>query len=273
MMLARRSARLAPLRLAPLGFGLALFALLGSGCGAGAAPADAAFERDAFLGDGASLVDGGADARLEGGADAAPDGGAGDASLACAEGCDPRGGVCPGVGPCLLQGAQAACGLLAGAGLEGEICDADDGCAPSLACFATFEGPRCQRICCPGAAGECDALECIGGGQLGSGAMTDWGHCSPQRVCDVLDPASCAPAEGCYILSGMGDTQCRRAGPAQVGEGCVAQWDCAAGLFCGGRMVCVRICALVGPPCPAGEGECVATPQSPDGSGLCRPIL
>ena len=88
----------------------------------------------------------------------------------------------------------------------------------------------------------------------------------------VLADDACEPGESCYIVSSRGDTDCREAGEADVGEDCEAPNDCAAGLTCSGffEQACVRICALeVEGSCPADEGTCVAYAQSPEGTGLC----
>jgi hypothetical protein len=87
----------------------------------------------------------------------------------------------------------------------------------------------------------------------------------------VLDTTACEPTEGCYIVSSMGDTDCREAGAAGVADPCVEPNDCEAGLTCAGffEMTCARICSLDADTCPSDEGRCVAYAQSPEGTGLC----
>ncbi|HJL47456.1 MAG TPA: hypothetical protein RMG45_16505, partial [Polyangiaceae bacterium LLY-WYZ-15_(1-7)] len=158
---------------------------------------------------------------------------------------------------------------------EGEPCERTDQCMVGLACFRKREGGVCGRICCPASGAACDPEEeerCGGPGVLIDGSETEFGECLPPRACDVLADDACEPGESCYIVSSRGDTDCREAGEADVGEDCEAPNDCAAGLTCSGffEQACVRICALeVEGSCPADEGTCVAYAQSPEGTGLC----
>lgn len=102
-----------------------------------------------------------------------------------------------------------------------------------------------------------------------------WGRCVLPRWCDVLlRDTVCDPGEGCYIVSGRGDTDCRAAGTLEVGRACDSENACLPGLFCAGLMArtCVRICALGDGGagiCPSGEGSCRAYPYSPAGTGIC----
>lgn len=196
--------------------------------------------------------------------------------LDCPGMCDPRAGRCGAVRACVLIDEEPTCLPTGGMKARGETCTEVDQCATGLACFQTALGASCEPICCPEGPETCgEGLACRGSGVLVDGTDTVWARCLAPEPCDVLDSAaSCAPGEGCYIVTPEADTECRYAGLADVGESCAEQNDCVAGLFCAGLIepTCVRICGLGSdgrPVCPGTEGDCVAHAQSPDGSGLC----
>ncbi len=231
--------------------------------------------RDATVVDGSALLDawpsdGGASS------DAAPSD-AGTTAMCPTPTCDPRqdAGSCPS-GTCALTAATPGCVTGVGDAGEGDPCGTTTDCTTGLGCFAQGDGGICGRLCCPGDDAACGTGEqCAGTGMLVDGVDTPWGRCLASRSCDVLHPAeTCEPGEGCYIVSATGDTECLRAGSADVGGACTAQNDCAAGLFCGGltHMACLRICSLAdagAAPCPPTEGDCRAYVHSPAGTGLC----
>jgi hypothetical protein len=160
---------------------------------------------------------------------------------------------------------------------KGGACTSSEECAPGLACFRRGDGGVCGQPCCPGRAEVCEGeTTCNGPGVLVDGNDSEWASCIGPRACQPLAPGeTCEPGEGCYIVSSTGDTDCRRAGAADVGDPCAEQSDCAPGLFCAGLSspTCVRICSLgdagTGATCPSGEGNCRAYSHSPPGTGLC----
>lgn len=211
--------------------------------------------------------------------DAAADAGDASMALAClaAEPCDPVGDTagCPGSGVCQLSGEAPSCTSAAGAQPEGAACTTSAECAAGLACFLARDGKGvCDRVCCGDDAGPCADGERCGAGKLVDGTDVAWGRCLPADAsCKLLDPvASCEPGEGCYVVTATGSTACRAAGTKQVDDPCQHQNDCAPGLACRGLMpsTCRRICdATAYDACPSGEGECVAQPLWPTGTGLC----
>ena len=231
----------------------------------------------------ATIVDGGPGADASPVGDAAVDATAGDAAVAACGGsssCDPRGGGCD-AGVCVLSETSPVCVPVGteGAQAVGEPCVAPGDCKPGLACFARQGGGVCARICCPGGA-ECGSLErCAGVGTLVDDTPTEWWSCVPPRPCDVLYPdAVCEPLEACYIVTPGGETDCRRAGLADVGAACARQEDCDGGLFClvnAPAPVCARICDVTATgganACRLGEGSCLVYGHSPAGTGVCTP--
>ena len=232
--------------------------------------------RDATVVDGAWLMD--ASPRDAGGrADAGAAADAGGPSCGWTE-CDPLEDTCDGDTSCRLTVDGTMCaepGTTAIA--EGGACTSSDECAPGLDCFRRGDGGVCGRPCCPGRDDVCDGeTSCNGPGVLVDGTDSEWWSCVPARACQPLAAGeACEPGEGCYIVSSTGDTDCRRAGAADVGDSCAEQSDCAPGLFCAGLSspTCVRICSLgdagTGATCPSGEGSCRAYSHSPPGTGLC----
>ena len=260
----------------PFGVVLPLLVLCGLGCGDATGNADG----DAGLRD-ATIVEAGPqpDALVD--ALAVADGGRVDdaAVVTCRPGdCDPTRTEdnCGGSGACRVGPDGPACSTDVGSIEDGGFCLESSDCAAGLTCFRVnaTEG-ICSRPCCPGSAVCALGQECVGAGVLDDGSDSGWWRCSPPRSCDLLDAESCAPGEGCYIVSESGETDCRRSGEGDVGEACDSQNDCAPGLFCGGLTgtTCVRICRIRAnsPDCSAAEGECVAYPHTPAGSGLCTP--
>lgn len=208
--------------------------------------------------------------------DASPDAAADAGPLDCPGICDPRIGSCGAARACVLVDDEPTCLPTGGTNAEGETCTEVDQCAPGLGCFQNAMGATCQPICCPDGPDTCaEGMACLGSGVLVDGTETLWARCTPPEPCDVLDYVdSCAPGEGCYIVTPEADTECRGAGVAEAGQPCAEQNDCVAGLFCAGltEPTCVRICGLGAegrPVCPLSEGDCVAHAQSPEGSGLC----
>ena len=194
----------------------------------------------------------------------------------CAAGaCDPREPGSCSSGVCGLRDLLPACFPSAGRLGAGEACTEDAQCGETLACFADAIGVgTCAPVCCPGDDSTCEpGSHCGGSGRLASGVTTSWGRCLPPRPCDVLMPeGDCAEREGCYIVSASGDTDCRLAGTATLGEPCERAEDCVPGFFCAGvgSRACIRVCSLTDPAtCPAREGECVAQRYSPPGTGVC----
>ncbi|MEC7518725.1 MAG: hypothetical protein VYE22_02615 [Myxococcota bacterium] len=250
---------------------LGLSLLLGAvGCDEAPPGSDGGLTRDAALVDGGGLLDAGApigDATVRD-AGLAADAGA----PLCADAvCDPRSADGCAEGSCVLAGETASCELEAGSQSVGSECADTGACAPGLACFRDGDRGVCGRICCPGDGSACgDGATCGGSGELIDGATTSWGRCLARRSCDVLSPEStCEPREGCYIVDGMGSTECRVAGTAGAGDDCEVQEDCQSGFFCGGvgSRRCVRICEVGAGDCP--EGRCMAQAHSPSGTGFC----
>lgn len=248
--------------------GLCVVAAL-SGCGDDDASFDAGRDAtmdtlvlDAPVGDASD-----ADASFDAGMDASMPG--------CRGTCDPIEGICA-EGACVLAAAVPMCVPEAGDLEEGTPCESDAACGPGLACFLKRELGVCGRICCP-AEDTCAADErCGGTGILVSGVETGFRECLPPRPCNVLDADACEPMEACYVVSSEGDTDCRRAGDAELGEECVEPNDCAPGLLCAGffEQTCQRVCELGEEgSCRADEGMCIAYAQSPPGTGICTPDM
>ncbi len=259
--------------------GFALLGLCVSACGASdPSPPDldgAIGPTDATIVDAGPVLDSGPGADA-GGRDAA----SADAGISwCTVGdCDPREGSACDTGVCVPTPTGTAC--IAGTAEldEGDACEEPGDCLPGLVCFRRGDGGVCALPCCPGDdADVCGAeMRCAGAGTRVDGTSTDWWQCVPPRPCDPLHPeAACEPGEGCYIVSSTGETDCRRAGEAGVGDACEDQNDCAPGLFCGGLVspTCVRICSLgdagAAVTCPSEEGSCRAYGHSPEGTGIC----
>ncbi|MCA9605508.1 MAG: hypothetical protein KC619_07925 [Myxococcales bacterium] len=244
-------------------------------CGDPSLPPDGGLMRDAAVGDGGGLLDGGPiDAALP-----AADAGVVDAGepLCDTAACDPRE---PGMGcaseDCLLWGTAPTCGDgtmgRLGAGMP---CTAVGQCAPGLACFQDGSAGVCGRVCCPTDGAACAVgSRCGGSGVLVDGTDTLWGQCLSVRSCDLLRADSCEAREGCYLIDATMMTECRIAGAAGAGEACEVQEDCRAGFFCGGVLGarrCVRICDLRADDCPTAEGRCVAQSHTVafENVGLC----
>jgi hypothetical protein len=207
------------------------------------------------------------------GADAGRDAG----NLACESECDPRllADGCIDEMRCVLSSEEPACSDAFGTAEVGEACTALDACAPGLACFraARTAGGVCGQICCPGEGTLCDGTaRCGGDGMLVDGTSTAWGRCVPPRSCSVLAPElTCEAREGCYIVDGVGGTECRLLGTGVAGDACTAPEDCGGGLFCGGlsERTCLVVCSLtMTSACTSGE-RCVAQTYSPEGTGIC----
>ena len=205
--------------------------------------------------------------------DASPMDAEADAGQPCPAACDPTGSAREGcvAGVCVLQDDAPFCAPMPGRGMEGASCESTEQCGAGLACFLKRTGGVCGRICCRAAPACGEEERCGGPGQLVDRTEVAYGECLPIRACDVLDPEGCELGEACYITSSMGDTGCREAGDAGVGEMCTEPQDCARGLTCSGffEMTCARICSLERDECPADEGRCVRYAQSPPGTGLC----
>lgn len=215
---------------------------------------------DAPVGD-ASDADSGSDAGMDSG------------MTECRGSCDPIEGTCSD-GSCVLAGASPMCVEEPGTLEEGTPCESDAACAPGLACFLKRELGVCGRICCPSSDGCLTGERCGGTGILVSGVETSFRECLPPRPCNVLSADACEPMEACYVVSSEGDTDCRRAGDAELGEACMEPNDCAPGLLCAGffEQTCQRVCELGEEgSCRAGEGMCIAYAQSPPGTGICTP--
>ncbi|MFK7987507.1 MAG: hypothetical protein AB8I08_15915 [Sandaracinaceae bacterium] len=249
---------------------LALAAL--AGCDTTLQDMDAAVRLDATAEEG-GLVDGGATPSDSG--PAVPDASLSDAGapLCTWTTCDPRAAEGCGDDSCVLRGEAAVCDTEPGMlGRDAECTTVSD-CAPGLACFLVEGRGSCGRICCPEDETACgEDATCGGSGVLVDGTATSWGRCRPRARCDVHTPAeACEDREGCYIIDGVGTTECRVAGEGEAGAACELQEDCTAGYFCGGvgsMKQCVRICRIGEDDC--GEREaCVAQVHTPDGSGLC----
>ena len=207
--------------------------------------------------------------------DAGSDAGVDSGMPECRGSCNPIEASCEGDSPvCVLAARTPMCVVEAGELEEGTPCESDAACGPGLACFLKRELGVCGRICCP-SADTCEADErCGGTGYLVSGAETSWRECLPPRPCNVLSTTECEPMEACYVVSSEGDTDCRRAGDATLGESCIEPNDCAPGLVCAGffEQTCQKICELgASGSCRADEGACVAYAQSPPGTGICTP--
>ncbi|MCS6798326.1 MAG: hypothetical protein NZ898_07325 [Myxococcota bacterium] len=201
--------------------------------------------------------------------------------------CDPAAAPgardgCDAMQRCVLTPLGPRCVTGSGTVAEGEPCTSSLDCLEGLACFAMPIGARCGRPCCPASPDACGEdrdggsrprTSCTAAALLVEGAAERWGWCALPRSCHVLDPMSCGVGEGCYIVSPMGDAECRIAGRAGVGDRCTEPHDCAPGLFCGGiaEKRCIRMCALGdagGPRCGPGE-TCTAFAHTPRGTGLC----
>ncbi len=209
-------------------------------------------------------------ARIDAGSDAGV--------LRCTSDCDPRFDAdgCVDDLRCTLAAEEPACSDAFGASEAGEPCTSVDGCAPGLACFRASRsaGGVCGVICCPGDdAATCEGTaRCGGDGTLVDGTATAWGRCVVPRTCSVLSPElTCEAREGCYIVDGVGGTECRIAGTAEAGEACTVPEDCAAGLFCGGlaTRTCLRVCSLTMTRACSSDERCVAQTYSPEGTGIC----
>ncbi|MEM7446904.1 MAG: hypothetical protein AAF355_01530 [Myxococcota bacterium] len=218
-------------------------------------------------------------------ADSATDGPDARSPACTSADCDPStemSGCTDGLS-CVLDERGGSCIESAEERLEaGMDCTSTADCAPTLGCFLIQGLGVCAPLCCPSFEGKSSCTGdqfCLRNAALADGFDTSWGRCAPSRACDVLAPSEvCDAGEGCFIVSGDGDSECLSAGNADVGEGCVHQNDCRSGLSCVGvdEFVCVRICDLDAEQgqshsCPAGEGQCVAYSQSPVGTGLCTP--
>jgi len=208
-------------------------------------------------------------AAIDGGRDAGP--------ATCESVCDPRssGDGCIDEMRCVLSAEEPACSVAFGPAEAGEACTALDACAPGLACFraARTTGGVCGLVCCPGDGTRCPgSARCGGDGMLVDGTTTAWGRCVPPRPCSVLSPElTCEAREGCYVIDGVGGTECRLAGTGEAGDSCTVPEDCAGGLFCGGlsERTCLRICSLTMTRACTSDERCVAQTYSPDGTGIC----
>lgn len=208
-------------------------------------------------------------------ADAGSDAGMDSGMPGCAGICDPVEVTCEDDAVCVLAGAVPMC-VDDGVGSleEGMPCESDAACAPGLACFLKSDLGVCGRICCPSSDSCLTGERCGGTGILVSGVETGFRECLPPRPCNVLSTDACEPMEACYVVSSEGDTDCRRAGDAELGEACIEPNDCAPGLLCAGffEQTCQRVCELGEEgSCRAGEGMCIAYAQSPPGTGICTP--
>lgn len=236
------------------------------------APADAGRDRDgtvivddAFVPD-AAASDAASDAgRADAAADAAP--------AACPGACRADMGRCA-VGVCVLTAAEPMCATVGGMMPLDSPCETTDQCVAGLACFRDREGGVCRRICCPEEPSSCGVEErCGGTGILVDGTATSYGECWPPRPCTLFLADMCLAGESCFLLD-AGETDCRVAGTAIVGESCAEANDCEAGLSCVGAFgrTCARVCRLAASDgCPADEGVCRAYADSPEGTGICTP--
>jgi hypothetical protein len=240
-----------------------------------------AMRRDATVVDGGDTLD--AAQALESGTDAG-DGGGVDARADAAATCEPKpcnptdGSLCSSGKTCALFEGAPLCVSSVERREAGASCERSAECAPGLSCFREGEGDNtgvCGQVCCPADGSGCGSEQrCEGQAVLLDGSETQWGRCV-EVGCDILNPVeSCGSGEACYIASSTGDTECMPVGSVEEGEPCQRQRDCAPGLSCAGlhSPTCKRVCSLNPgrePQCRAGEGNCVAYAQSPEGTGLC----
>ncbi len=257
---------------------LATTALLAACSGGGSADDDTGPARDAMVVDSTLWNDASIDAgqRL----DAGPTLDAGPAL--CGGGCDPRSvGACGSDMACRLVSGIPACVAAAppdgGMGADGSRCAHDADCGSGLSCFGMAGGlGTCGRLCCDGRPMDCAPSErCRGDGALVDGTTTSWGRCLPPIACDLAHPEhACAANEGCYIVDGMGTTECLHSGGALPGAPCERPWDCVPGYACTGltARTCIAICMLASTAPHQGCGDtehCEAQAYSPPGSGIC----
>lgn len=250
------------------------------GCASCTNPPPGAFDggvpRDGTIADATLTNDGAADAGTSSDASAEVDGGA----PACGGGCDPRASVgcgqdmscrfVSGIPACMPQAPSDA-----GAGAEGAHCAYDADCGAGLACFDTAGGATCGRVCCASRMDCPSTQRCRGDGRLVDGTTSAWGRCLLPVSCDLGHPErACVTREGCYIVDGMGTTECLIAGAAATGAACTGVADCAPGHVCTGltTRTCVAICLL--PSTAPHQGcmdteHCEAQAYSPAGTGIC----
>lgn len=159
-----------------------------------------------------------------------------------------------------------------------------DDCLPGSFCLDGL----CTSICAPesGCAGADEA--CVEHG----GVFEDRGLGLCTRLCDPLSATGCAPAQGCYLGLGSGQSTCHGAGGLGQGQVCEYIDACAPGLGCvlldpdGARTRCTAMCdpatatTVSGQTCAqalgTGAPACVAiarfygdTPGVPDDVGMC----
>ncbi len=161
----------------------------------------------------------------------------------------------------------------AGMGAAGSHCAYDVDCAAGLTCFANAGSGICGRACCRTRDDCASTQRCRGDGLLVDGTVTSWARCLPPAACDLAHP-DCATREGCYIVDGVGTTECLLAGSVGAGAACMGASDCMPGYVCAGltTRTCVAIC-LLGSTAPhqgcAATEHCSAQAYSPAGTGIC----
>jgi hypothetical protein len=220
-----------------------------------------------------------------------PDGGAPDATQPSRDGgggpdgptsCDPNTPASCNGGACFLDchldtGMSAPICTRAGTAKQGELCTANEDCAP---------GAQCLRFCGGSGGGISTCLQfCKTDGQCASGSCStpipcgsaQTGYTACAQACDPVGTATqgCAMGLNCFVFKGeIPDCDC--VGPGRTkgnGEACATSDDCKPGLLCvsmGGALTCRPLCRLSAPSCATGTCTKLVTPDYKT-FGACLP--
>ncbi|MGB8332831.1 MAG: hypothetical protein WCE62_22085 [Polyangiales bacterium] len=185
--------------------------------------------------------------------------------------CDITAATCGTGESCYPTGAGDLC-LPTGTLPEGSVCSSVNDCQAGIGCVAVPTdpvNPHCAALCD-------SSIACADGDPcVDLSAPSNLSACLLD-TCDLF-AQDCGAGQGCYpatVTSAGGTTFdgnfCWYAGSGAAGDPCTEAAECAAGLACvtdGAVELCLEICDLSNPSCPAGT-TCQTT--SNPGFGACK---
>ncbi|MCH9680197.1 MAG: hypothetical protein K0V04_02085 [Deltaproteobacteria bacterium] len=158
--------------------------------------------------------------------------------------CDPLLQDCIDGEGCYPDGGGFACDGPADSAVVGDACLVDTDCTVGTFCDVDV----CVAFCDSSQPGSCndpdDACTPWFPAGMAPPGLEDVGSCQPGAPANACDPLlqDCPVAEACYPSGN--DFGCfAGGGPAQNGDVCGGDSDCATGLFCSGN-VCAEFCDL-----------------------------
>ncbi|MCH2108686.1 MAG: hypothetical protein MK135_05120 [Polyangiaceae bacterium] len=174
----------------------------------------------------------------------------------------------------------------AGEQLEGEPCQSNTDCAPSMACVERQGKGFCAAYCCAGET-SCSEGQYCGEAKSKQYSETILPVCLAVDACDFAAEANCHATGSCecgqgYSCTPQKDTNanvCVLSGTLAPGEPCTGQSpsECQGGAVCSLEEGCLKLCEISAAEklssessasCPEGF-RCAKPPEFPDNLGVC----